>query len=463
MEKKFDLNIEEILENWEIHHAVREFIANALDEQVLSGTKNISIEKTDDVWHIRDYGRGLQECHLTQNENEEKLTHEKIIGRFGVGLKDALATLYRHHVYVRIESRFMSLSLLMTGKSGFDNIQTLHAVIDDPHDSQMEGTDIILHNCPDEEIAKAMSDFLVFNASTVLDETRYGEIIKNEGVACIYINGVKVAEEENFLFTYNITSLTAKLKKALNRERSNVGRTAYTDRVKDILLQSSSHSVLESLISDLNEFGSGKRHDEMTWQEIQLYVAQKTQTFHTDSVFVTQTDLENRPSVIDEMKKDGKRPIVIPDKLSQKMEEFNATANENEVLITTRQYDKRSEAAFDPKIISYEELSESERSIYDKSEAVLALIGGKPVNVHMIQIAETLYDSGLFRGGVIGLWQGDKHRILIKRSQLHSLQDFCGTLLHECAHAISGADDVSREFEKELTHMVGLLAAYLVR
>lgn len=28
--RKFDLNVEEILENWEISHAVREIIANAL-------------------------------------------------------------------------------------------------------------------------------------------------------------------------------------------------------------------------------------------------------------------------------------------------------------------------------------------------------------------------------------------------------------------------------------------------
>ena len=30
--KKFDLNIEKVLEDWEVYHAVREVIANALDE-----------------------------------------------------------------------------------------------------------------------------------------------------------------------------------------------------------------------------------------------------------------------------------------------------------------------------------------------------------------------------------------------------------------------------------------------
>lgn len=37
--KKFDLNIERILEDWELYHAIREIIANALDEQMLTQTK----------------------------------------------------------------------------------------------------------------------------------------------------------------------------------------------------------------------------------------------------------------------------------------------------------------------------------------------------------------------------------------------------------------------------------------
>lgn len=57
--KKFDLNIEKILENWETYHAIREIIANALDEQLLTSTKEVEIYKDGDSWIIRDFGRGL--------------------------------------------------------------------------------------------------------------------------------------------------------------------------------------------------------------------------------------------------------------------------------------------------------------------------------------------------------------------------------------------------------------------
>ncbi len=55
--RAFDLNIEEVLENWEVEHALREVIANALDEQVISKTAEIEISKdSQGNWHIRDFG-----------------------------------------------------------------------------------------------------------------------------------------------------------------------------------------------------------------------------------------------------------------------------------------------------------------------------------------------------------------------------------------------------------------------
>src|SRR5437868_7021442 len=59
--RHFDLNIEKILEGWETCHAIRELIANALDEQALTGTKDIEIgQNRDGFWFIRDFGRGLR-------------------------------------------------------------------------------------------------------------------------------------------------------------------------------------------------------------------------------------------------------------------------------------------------------------------------------------------------------------------------------------------------------------------
>lgn len=54
-----------------------------------------------------------------------------------------------------------------------------------------------------------------------------------------------------------------------------------------------------------------------------------------------------------------------------------------------------------------------------------------------------------------GLWDPSAGAIVIKRSQLNNLEDYAGTLLHEIAHARSGAPDISSEFEKSLTDLLG--------
>lgn len=61
-----------------------------------------------------------------------------------------------------------------------------------------------------------------------------------------------------------------------------------------------------------------------------------------------------------------------------------------------------------------------------------------------------------------GVWEEDTGRIIIKRSQLKSLESFAGTLLHEVAHARCGWPDTSREFEHELTALLGLIASRVV-
>lgn len=462
--KEFDLNIEKILENWEVYHAIREIIANALDEQILTNTKDISIYKSNDGWwHIIDFGRGLNYHHLTQNENEEKLTNDKLIGRFGVGLKDALATLYRHGIKVQIISKYGIITLKEALKSGFDDIITLHAQIAPPQNPNMVGTDFCLLGCNVDDIEKAKSLFLTFSGKNILEKNAYGEVIENStNTADIYINGVKVAEESNFLFSYNITSLTAQLKKALNRERTNVGRSAYTGRIKDILKACSSEKVIDALVEDLQQFGSGNRHDELSWNDIAMHASIKMNQLHKDTTFVTTSDLQNNPSLIDEMQRSGYNPVVVPDNIISKMEDYNTGAKSGETLTTANQYIKDEKERFVPVEIDINALTVYEKEVYNITDSILKLIGGKPKNVKKIVIVEKIYESELFNE-TLGLWIAGENKILIKRKQLKSLEQYAGTLLHECAHAISGADDVSHDFELKLTEIIGIVSSKLIQ
>lgn len=176
----FDLNIETVLDSWTIADALREIIANAIDEQTITNTQPVDIFKDDaGELHIRDYGRGIRYIHFTQNENNEKLKSTQLIGKFGVGFKDALAVLWRHNCRVRIISSHNYVTTTMATKAGF-NVQTLHAKFEPTEDITFIGTDFIIDNLKDEDIEDAKSRFLIFNNLKLLETTKYGDVYKNE-------------------------------------------------------------------------------------------------------------------------------------------------------------------------------------------------------------------------------------------------------------------------------------------
>ena len=173
--RQFDLNIERVLEHWTVPHAVREVLANALDEQALTGTLDPAITRAPDgTWHIRDYGRGIRYQHLTQKENTEKLKRsDDVIGKFGVGLKDAFATFDRHGIGVEIRSRHGRITIGKVPKHGFEDLRTLHALISESRDPTFEGTDFALGGVTDENIEMAKSFFLRWSEDEVLETTPF--------------------------------------------------------------------------------------------------------------------------------------------------------------------------------------------------------------------------------------------------------------------------------------------------
>ena len=466
------------MEDWDVHHGIREIIANAIDEQTLTGTKDIEIAKKGEKrFSIRDYGRGLKYEHLTQNENAEKMAEPgRVIGKFGVGLKDALATFDRHGVGISIKTRHGDITLDRSPKHEFQDVITLHAVVSTSSDPLMDGTEVVLDGCSDAEIAKAKSLFLRFSGSRVLERTQYGEILEvksparvtsvapishrsedEESSARIYVNGVEVAKESNFLFSYNITSLTGAMRKALNRERTHVGRTAYAERVKSILLASSSQEVARLLSRDLGEYHRGMQHDETKYTEIATH-ASKILNASESTVFVTPQQLQTHGDMIDLARRDGHSVTVVPENVGSKID--GMTDMEGQIIRNVGQYIEEFNRSFKFELIDPEDLTVAERKIYDKTSMIFDLIGGKPKEIKTVEISETMRPNSP-DADVGGVWEQYEARVVIKRSQLRDLESYAGTLLHEAAHALSGASDATREFELSLTHIIGKICTRL--
>lgn len=449
--KEFDLNIGKILEDWEIYHAIREIIANALDEQLLTNTAEIQIVNSGNAWCIRDFGRGLNYHHLMQNENPEKTANDKVIGRFGVGLKDALATLFRHDIGVEIHSKHGVITLKESTKSTFDDIITLHAKIVPPMDSQMIGTAFYIYDCPDYEIAKAKQMFLRFANEEIIETTSYGQVItRNSEVAHIYINGVKVAEEPNFAFSYNITALSKQIKRALNRERTNVGRTAYTDRIKSILLEATSPEVIDILSDNLESMSTGAQCDEIKWVDVAAHVVNALND-SDDTVFVTPEELANTSGSTNEiLQNSGKRIVFVSESVKKKAEQES-----DGYLTTISTVVEDYNDSFSYIFVDVDELTLTELINWEKVPSLLERLGLSSWWDKCV-ISEQLKED---TDNSVGVWDRELQKIIILRSQLQNEVDLFGTVVHEIIHALTGAKDVSRYFESELTQMIGKLSS----
>lgn len=454
--REFDLNIEKVLENWTVAHAIREIIANALDEQILTGSKKIDIYQDDGIWHIRDYGRGIQYQHLTQNENEEKQKNLHLIGKFGVGLKDALATFDRHNIKVDITSRYGHITIGQSTKHGFDDITTLHAYIDESKDNSFIGTDFAIDGCSEYDIEEAKDLFLCFTGIEKLETTDFGEILENRNdVAEIFINGIKVAEEENFLFSYNITSINRILRKALNRERTNVGRTAYSERIKAILLSAQSDEVLEILTDNLEEMSSGRQSDELKWLEVQKH-AVKHLNARENTVFVTPDEIKNSSgAILDIVRSSGKTPVFITETVRQRIEDDVDMAGNR--ISTISSVVETFNESFQYEFVAYDELTSAEKKVYDITDDILR-VTGTCVQKEQVYISNCLQPD-FPEESFGGVWEEFEERIVIHRNMLRDVSTYAGVLVHELVHADTGLEDVSRSFETELTRWIGFFAA----
>ena len=414
----FDLNIENVLENWEVCHAVREVISNALDEMVITKTKPIEITKgSNELWHIRDFGRGLQYKHFTQNESDEKAKAQGVIGKFGVGLKDALAVFYRHKISIQIYSPYGDITLDMVSKIGFDDVKTLNAVIKIPSRPKMEGTEFVI-GVKDGDISLAKNMFLYFNKTKPLDVSDLGEIYEKplkRDTAFIYVHGVKVADEDNYLFDYNITQTNAALKKALNRERSHVGRTAYSETVKKMVLKSTNEKVIELLIKELDNFSTGTQADEARLLDVQVH-AVKMYNQQKKIVVISSSDSYSMSESDKEIiRESGREVLIVPDTVFSKVsmeKDYDGTP-----IGTLDVAKKEYNDSFEYDFVKESSLTEHELKIWNLREKAFELYGNRKYR-NKIHISNNI--NSITSGDTNGVYELGEDIIIIKRSQLRS-------------------------------------------
>lgn len=106
-------------------------------------------------------------------------------------------------------------------------------------------------------------------------------------------------------------------------------------------------------------------------------------------------------------------------------------------------------------------LSKKEKEVWQMKNVILKCIGGLPDNVRTIHLAEMIQFKSDDKC-TYGCFRPVEEDIVISRHLLLRPEAFLGVLCHELAHAKSDANDISKDFEDELTNMLGYIAYALV-
>ena len=173
---------------------------------------------------------------------------------------------------------------------------------------------------------------------------------------------------------------------------------------------------------------------------------------------MTPSDLMQAPKYVEEAKNAGYQIVTVPENVRDRISgETDISGNPMRDLT---QFKQTWNDSFEFKFVQFSKLSAPERAIYEATPKIIVeLIGGLPTNVKEIKISETMRMETYAFVEALGLWDPSTGTIIIKRSQLKNLENYAGTLLHEIAHARSGAPDISSEFERSLTDLLGKTGA----
>jgi hypothetical protein len=192
------------------------------------------------------------------------------------------------------------------------------------------------------------------------------------------------------------------------------------------------------------------------WNDVAERVVRKLAAIDPDTVFVTASQRWSHPELIRRAEAEGRHVFVIPDALAARLrvavddgvttlERFVAAWNERVVV-----------EPIDPG-----HLEPGERAVLALAGEVLSVLGRRRDEWNVV-VSETLHLTPDGTETAHGLWEPAYRRIVINRRCLASVELFVATLLHEIGHAITGATDLTAEFEDGLTDLLGTVGARAV-
>ena len=444
-----------------VYSALSELMINALNETFFAQCGDVEIYHLDGKWCIRDYGRGLSLSHFNESGNVEKLFYKNAMTPGRMTLKDAVAMLKTQLVELVIFSQHGTFTFEIERYNDQKNTGSLKIKCSEPFDLDFKGTLIEITNIEEALIWKARATLLQFSKDTVVDQTPWGQIIKNpDQMGAVFVNGVKIAETPHYYYKYNISQVPESLQIAIQKNLKEIPKDLYEGIIKKILLSSQSFVIAEEVLLIHGQEGTEKSYQDISWNDITLHFV-KVLNQKEEFVFISQLDYQFhvRYALLSETQ--NMKTIYVKDHIMRNLYGL-LDYKYNPIFLKKDLLKKKNEKNYT--IISYKELDQSEKKVYSSLKTILDLFGGLPDEVkkiHIFELDDCNTDNGYETESkycLMGRCIYSENAILLNRDVLSSLQEFASVLLHELIHAKYHCQDFTKEFEDRLTDTMGELA-----
>lgn len=206
------------------------------------------------------------------------------------------------------------------------------------------------------------------NEVEFIEKTQFGDILKKENNnADIYINGMKIGEDKNLVFSYNIKNISSKLKKSLNRERKYISRDAYREDIKTIIKESTKTEVLDIFEKQLRKTYSDNSYVEIKWNtvliKISKYIINKYKSKNVR--FICNEDIVNNKELYDLLCKSKDVEIInVSEKIKKDIDKYRKYIDEENLFI-------EDSFVIEEELLNKEDLNESQRNVLEESIKIL--------------------------------------------------------------------------------------------
>jgi hypothetical protein len=421
--------------NWTVSEAMREIIQNWLDVKHEFGCSGqLNYNSNLGYAFIHDSGPGLKIEHFAFGNNDKA---EDSIGQFGEGFKSAFITLLRNNRTIDIRSNGLLIKPFFKISENF-NTETLHYEIIEMK-TISKGTNIRI-TCTAEEFENGKSYFS--KLSVKFNWVEKDRMSLPGGT--IYVNGSKVGNINKALYSYHFTRLEAG--HFINRDRDAVDLNKVNPYIEYILEHLSSRKAAAVI---LKAFLQGTNCYEDT---LVLRSPESNRAWH--STFV---NLFGKKVLLSSgIEKDANavyRGYRIIEGAGWNLGGFLKSIGVKSADDVFKEIAIKKTSSHSVKV---SELTREEVSNLRWAKKMVAKYYSDPGNVAVSKDLEKL--TGNVEGTVQGCFVRKTNKIFILRAALSDRIKTLEVLLHETVHKVSGATDISAEFEQALLSVsVGII------